>query len=183
MTRSEARNLLNRYVHTDWLKKHSIATAAVMEALAGRLGEDTGLWWVAGLLHDLDFDETQDPQVHGRRGAEILRAHGAEEPILQAVQAHNAEGLGLERRSRLDWAITCGESVTGLVVATALVMPDRKLASVEGEGVVRRMKKKDFARKVSRERIQLCERIGLPVDEFVGLAVEAMKKVAGEIGL
>ena len=183
MTRSEARALLDRYVHTDWLKKHSIASAAVLETLAERLGEDGALWWAAGLLHDVDFDETQDPHVHGRRGAEILRAHGVEEPILQAVQAHNAEGLGLERVSRLDWAITCGESVTGLVVATALVMPDKKLASVEGEGVVKRMKKKDFARKVSRERIQLCERIGLPLDEFIGLAVQAMKRVAVEIGL
>ena len=183
MTRSEARALLDQHVHTDWLKKHSIASAAVMEALAERLGEDAELWWAAGLLHDLDFDETQDPAVHGRRGAEILRARGVEEPLWQAVQAHNAEGLGLERTGRLDWAITCGESVTGLIVATALVMPDKKLASVEGDSVAKRMKKKDFARKVSRERIQLCERIGLPVDEFIGIAVQAMKKVAGEIGL
>ncbi len=183
MTRSEAADLLDRHVRTDWLKKHSIATAAVLEALAERLGEDAQAWWTAGLLHDVDFDETQDPQVHGRRGAEILRGHGVEEPILQAVMAHNAEALGIERTSRLDYALTCGESITGLIVATALVMPDRRLASVQADSVVKRMKKKEFARKVSRAHILLCGRLGLPIEEFAGIAVAAMQKVAGELGL
>ena len=97
--------------------------------------------------------------------------------------AHNAEGLGLERRTTLDFALTCGEAITGLIVATALVMPDKRLASVTGESVVKRMKKKDFARKVSRESILLCGRVGLGLEEFAALAVAAMQGVAGELGL
>ena len=183
MNRSEARQLLEEQVSSDWLRKHSLASAAIMEALARRLGGDPEAWWIAGLLHDLDFDQTQDPARHGLVAAELLRSRGLAEELVSAILAHNAEGLGLERRTILDFALTCAESVTGLIVATALVMPDRRLASVTGESVVKRMKKKDFARKVSRESILLCERAGLSLEEFTGLAVAAMQGVAGELGL
>ncbi len=183
MTRSEAIRLLEEHVASDWLRKHSLASAAIMEAMASRLGEDPEAWWLAGLLHDLDFDHTQDPAQHGLKAAEILRSRGLAEELVTAVMAHNAEGLGLERRTRLDFALTCAESITGLIVATALVMPDKRLASVTGESVVKRMKKKDFARKVSRESILLCTRAGLSLEEFAELAVGAMRGVAGELGL
>jgi putative nucleotidyltransferase with HDIG domain len=183
MNRAEASRLLKEQVASDWLIRHSLATAVIMEALAARLGADPDTWWVAGLLHDLDFDQTQDPSEHGRRTAELLRAKGEPEDLVNAVLAHNAEGLGLERRTPFDFALTCAESVTGLIVATALVRPDRRLAGVTGESVVKRMKKKDFARKVSRESILLCGRIGLGLEEFAGLAVAAMQGAAGELGL
>ena len=183
MNRPEAIRLLEEQVSSDWLRKHSLAAAAIMEALARRLGGDPEAWWVAGLLHDLDFDQTQDPAEHGRRTAALLRSRGVDEELVNAVLAHNAEGLGLERRTTLDFALTCAESVTGLIVATALIMPDRRLGSVTGESVVKRMKKKDFARKVSRESILLCERVGLSLEEFAGLAVTAMQGVAGELRL
>jgi putative nucleotidyltransferase with HDIG domain len=183
MDRIQATTLLNEYVHSDWLKKHSLATAAVMESLAGRLREDPEGWWVIGLIHDLDFDLTQDPLEHGRRTEQILRQRGESEEVIGAILAHNAEALGLERRSRLDFALTAAESITGLIVATALVMPDKKLASVRGESVVKRMKKKEFARKVSREHILLCEQIGVPLEEFAATAVQAMQAIASELGL
>jgi putative nucleotidyltransferase with HDIG domain len=154
-----------------------------MEALARRLGGDPEAWWSVGLLHDLDFDRTQDLHQHGLETAEILRARGMPEAEVHAILAHNAEGLGVERTTTLDYALTAAESITGLVVATALVMPDRKLTSVSPEGVIKKMKKKDFARKVSREHVLLCERIGLPLDEFAGVAVSAMQGCAEELGL
>lgn len=183
MNRQEALALLDEHVRSDWLRKHSLAAAAIMHRLAQRLGEDPERWWVAGVLHDLDFDITQDPALHGRRSEQILRDHGVDEQTISAVLAHNAEGLGLQRQSRMDFALTCAESITGLIVATALVMPDKRLASVGADSVVKRMKKKDFARKVSRESILLCEQIGVPLEEFAALAVEAMRGVAGELGL
>jgi putative nucleotidyltransferase with HDIG domain len=183
MKRADAIDLLNEHVQTDWLKKHCLATAAITRSLAERLGEDPQLWWSAGLLHDLDFDRTQDLHRHGLETAEILRSRGEPEQMVHAVLAHNAEGLGLERQSVLDYALTCAESVTGLVVATALVMPDKKLASVSAESVLKKMKKKDFARKVSREHVELCEKIGIPLPEFVALSVTAMQGVAEELGL
>jgi putative nucleotidyltransferase with HDIG domain len=183
MNTSDARALLHEQVHTDWLRKHCIASAAIMRALADRLGEDPELWWIVGLLHDLDFDRTQDLARHGLETADILRARGLPEEAVRAVLAHNAEGLGLERTTTLDFALTCAESITGLVVATALVMPDKKLASVSAEGVLKKMKKKDFARKVSREHVLLCERIGVSLEEFAALSVAAMQHSAAELGL
>ena len=183
MKPEEALLLLDKHVQTDWLKKHCLATAAIMESLARRLGGDPESWWSVGLLHDLDFERRQDLTTHGLETAEILRAQGEPEDAIQAILAHNAEGLGLERKSTLDYALTCAESVTGLIVATALVMPDRKLASVTAEGVLKKMKKKDFARKVSREHVMLCEQIPLPLADFVALSVAAMQNIAGELEL
>ena len=183
MNREQAVQLVDQYVRSDWLKKHSLATAVIMEALADRLGGDPDTWWIIGMLHDLDFDITQDPAVHGRKSEEILRELGVSQDIIRAILAHNADGLGLQRTDTLDYAITAAESITGLVVATALVMPDKRLTSVKPSSVVKRMKKKEFARKVSRESILLCEQAGVPLEEFSTIAVEAMQSIAGELDL
>jgi putative nucleotidyltransferase with HDIG domain len=183
MNRDQAVELVKQYVQSDWLKKHSLATAAIMERLADRLGGDPDTWWIIGMLHDLDFDITQDPAVHGRKSEKILQELGVSQEIISAILAHNADGLGLERSDALDYAITAAESVTGLIVATALVMPDKRLASVKPASVVKRMKKKEFARKVSRESILLCEQAGIPLEEFATIAVEAMQSIAGDLDL
>jgi putative nucleotidyltransferase with HDIG domain len=191
MNREQAVQLVDQYVHSDWLKKHSLATAAIMERLAEWLAERAGdlaggdpdTWWVIGMLHDLDFDITQDPAVHGRKSEEILQELGVDREIIRGILAHNAEGLNLERTETLDYAITAAESITGLIVATALVMPDKRLASVKPASVIKRMKKKDFARKVSRESIMLCEQAGIPLEEFAAIAVEAMQSIAPELDL
>jgi putative nucleotidyltransferase with HDIG domain len=183
MNRGQAIELVNQYIQSDWLKKHSLATAAIMERLAGRLGGDPDTWWIIGVLHDLDFDITQDPQTHGRKSEQILQGLGVSREIIKAILAHNADGLGLERTDTLDYAITAAESITGLIVATALVMPDKKLASVKSSSVLKRMKKKDFARKVSREAILLCEQAGIPLEEFAAIAVAAMQDIAAELDL
>jgi len=183
MNREQAVQLVDQHVHSDWLKKHSLATAVIMERLADRLGGDPDTWWIIGILHDLDFDITQDPAVHGRKSEEILQELGVSRDIIRAILAHNADGLGLQRTDTLDYAITAAESITGLIVATALVMPDKRLASVKPSSVVKRMKKKEFARKVSRESILLCEQAGVPLEEFSALAVEAMQSIAEELDL
>ena len=183
MNREQAVQLVDQHVQSDWLKKHSLATAVIMERLADRLGGDPDTWWIIGMLHDLDFDITQDPAVHGRKSEEILQALGVSQDIIRAILAHNADGLGLQRTDTLDYAITAAESITGLIVATALVMPDKRLASVKPSSVVKRMKKKEFARKVSRESILLCEQAGVPLEQFSSIAVEAMQNIAGELDL
>jgi putative nucleotidyltransferase with HDIG domain len=183
MNRKRVMQLVDQYIHSDWLKKHSLATAAIMERLVDRLEGDPETWWMIGMLHDLDFDLTQDPAVHGRKTEEILRNEDVSEEMIRAILAHNAEGLGLHRSEALDYAITAAESITGLIVATALVMPDKKLASVKPQSVVKRMKKKEFARKVSRESILMCEQAGFSLEEFSAIAVEAMQGVSEELGL
>jgi len=184
MSRADALALIEKQVTNKNLRKHMLATEAVMRALAARFGEDAEKWGVAGLLHDLDFEQTKDtPGEHATKTAQILAAEGVPGDIIQAIKEHNADALGIPCESRMGIALTAAETVTGLIVAAALVLPDKKLAGVKASSVRKRMKEKAFARNVSRERITVCETIGVPLDEFLALSVEAMQGVAGELGL
>lgn len=184
MTRDEALDLLDEHLPADNLRKHCIATEAIMRRLAGEFGEDEETWGLAGLLHDIDFEQTHDqPERHAVVAGGILREAGVSDEIVEAIRYHNAEALGLQRSSRFHHALAAAETITGLIVATALVYPDRKLASVKASSVRKRMKKKDFARAVSREIIMECEEFDVPLDRFVEMSLEAMRGVSEDLGL
>ena len=155
-----------------------------MRSLARKFDEDEDLWGMAGLLHDLDYQVTgENSEEHGLETEKILMEKNVSPAIIDAIKKHNAEGLGLERSRRIEFALTCAETITGMIVATALIYPDKKLASVKPKSVTKRMKTKHFARAVSRERIMECERMGMELNDFVALSLEAMRGVADEIGL
>lgn len=184
MNRQQALDLLNSHLKANNLRKHCLATEAIMRALAERLDEPVDLWGIAGLLHDLDYEETADnPSEHGLKTAAILAESDLPPEVISAIKAHNAEALGLERQSKLDFALTCAESITGMVIATALVYPDKRLASVKAKSIMKRMKKKDFARRVNRDQIRLCEEVGVPLADFAELSLRAMQGISDELGL
>jgi len=184
VNREEALELLKSYVHQENLVKHCLATEAIMRSLAERFGEDPDKWGIAGLLHDLDYEETYDtPEKHARKTAEILKEKGFPQDMIDAIMAHNAEALDIERKSRFDYAITCSECITGLITATTLVYPDKKLASVKPKSITKRMKEKGFARSVHRDLIRLCEKIDIPLPEFAVISLEAMRGIADDLGL
>ena len=184
MDRDQALTLLREHVKAENLVKHCLATEAIMRALARKLGQDEDQWALAGLLHDVDFEQTSAaPDRHGLVSASILEKHGISPDIIDAVKAHNAEGLGLQRATDFHHALACAETITGLVVATALVYPDKKLASVKASSIKKRMKKKDFARNVNREIVMECEQIGLTLDEFAQLSLTAMQEISDDLGL
>ena len=184
INRAQALDLLREYCGEEALIKHSLATEAVMQALAKRLGHDPDSWGIAGLLHDLDYDETkEDPARHTLRTEAILREKGITEEIIEAIKAHNAEALGIQREKSFHFAITCAESVTGLIVATTLVYPDKNIASVKPSSIVKRMKEKGFARRVRRDAIRECEKLGLSLEEFAELSLKAMQGISEQLGL
>lgn len=186
ISREKALELFNEHVKDDILRKHCLASAAVMKELAKELGKNEEVWELAGLLHDLDFDRVKEPEKHGLETADILRKAGVNEQVISAILAHNAEGLaphGVKRVTDIDFALTAAESITGLVVATALVQPDKKLANVKAESVVKKMEKKDFARKVSRDAIRLSKNIGLELEKFAMIALKAMQTISYDLGL
>ena len=179
-----ARELFQEYVKAGNLAKHCLATEAIMKALARRSGEDEVLWGIVGLLHDLDFEETKDdPASHTLKSAQILREKGIHPLIIQAIKSHNAEALGMERVRPIDFALSAAENITGLIVAAALVQPEKRLASVKASSVIKRMKEKAFAKNVRREAILECERIGLSLDEFVEVSLGAMQEIHEALGL
>ena len=184
MDRQQALDLLDSHMRADNLRKHCLATEAVMRALAERLDEPIDLWGITGLLHDLDYEETAgNPSEHGLKTATMLAGSDLPTEVINAIKAHNAEVLGLERQSKLDFALTCAESITGMVIATALVYPDKRLKSVKPKSILKRMKQKDFARRVNREQIRLCEEIGVPMADFAELSLRAMQGISDELGL
>jgi putative nucleotidyltransferase with HDIG domain len=184
ITRDEALKLMKGYLTADNLQKHSRATEVIMRKLAQKRGENEELWGIAGLLHDLDFEETKDDMPnHTLRTEEILKEKGVSKEIIEAIKGHNAENLGYEREKPIDHALTCAECITGMVVATTLVYPDKKLASVKPKSILKRMKQKEFARNVNREYIRECEKIGIPLEEFAELSLSAMREISDELGL
>ena len=183
MDREEALALLEQHIEADNLRKHCLASEAIMRSLARRLGYDEDQWGLCGLLHDLDYDQTKDtPEKHGLVTVELLQGRMDDES-LTAIKAHNSECLGVERTTVLDKALTCAEVMTGMVVATALVYPDKKVASVKPKSIVKRMKEKAFARGARREHILLCEDLGLPIRDFAELSLEAMTAIHEDLGL
>lgn len=165
--------------------KHCIATEAVMRALAQKFGEDSDRWGLAGLLHDIDVEITNaDLSVHTKEAVRILKEAGIDDDIIEAIRLHNEEAHPGEKRStRFQHALAAGETLTGLIIATALVYPDKKIASVKPSSVIKRMKEKAFARSVNRDIIMECEKAGLSLPEFVELGLAAMKERAEELGL
>ncbi len=165
------------------LIKHCLASEAIMRALAPRFGEEPEFWGLAGLLHDIDLGEVgDDMHRHAEVGAEFLRTHGVHKEIVEAVRRHN-EALGIPRQTTFDHALAAAETVTGLITATALVYPDKKLASVKTKSVTKRYKEKHFAAGADRAIIAECEQIGIPLAEFMELSLQAMTGIASELGL
>jgi len=154
MEREEALRLIKQEVKTKNLIKHMLAAEAVMRRLAEELGQDEELWALTGLLHDLDYDRTMDqPEQHGLLGAQILEEKGLPPELVQAVKAHN-EVLGVERQTLLDKALYAADPVTGLLVAAALIHPQKKLAAIDLDFVMNRFKEKSFARGADGGRLR-----------------------------
>jgi uncharacterized protein len=184
MTRDEAWDHLRKYVKNEKMLYHSLSSEAVMRALALRLGRDEERWGLAGLLHDVDVEITDaDPAVHALQAEDLLNEFKLDGEILDAIRMHNEEATGMDRSTEFQHALAAGETITGLIYATALVYPDRKIASVKPKSITKRMKQKAFAASVSRENIMECEKIGIPLPEFVEISLNAMKEIGDQIGL
>ncbi|HTY25675.1 MAG TPA: HDIG domain-containing protein [Desulfomonilaceae bacterium] len=184
ISREEALRLMEQYLETDALRKHSLATEAIMRSLALRFGEDPEMWGIVGLLHDIDYNETRDNmEQHALVTERILLDKGVDQSIPDAIKHHNAENLGLTRNLPIHWALTAAETMTGMIVAATLVNPDKKLSSLKAKSVKKRMKAKEFARSVNRGHILLCEQIGLNLDDFIGISLEAMGSISDQLGL
>jgi len=183
LSRADALRLLEENVRDKKIILHMIAVGAIMKGLARYFREDEKLWELVGLLHDIDYERTKnDPSKHGLVAEEILGSLVSEE-VLRAIKSHNYENTGVEPKTRMEKALIASDAVSGLIIACALVMPSKKLEEVKVETVKKKFKQKDFARRVSRERILFCEEIGIPREKFFELALNALKEISGELGL
>uniref|UniRef100_A0A7C6AG35 HDIG domain-containing protein n=1 Tax=candidate division WOR-3 bacterium TaxID=2052148 RepID=A0A7C6AG35_UNCW3 len=181
MDRNEALNLLSERLKNKNLFKHCLAAEACLRELARHFGEDEEIWGIAGLLHDIDYEETvNDPSRHGIIGAEILEKKGVLPEIIYAIKVHAGH---LTPKSKLDWALFATDPLTGLIVASALMHPDKKLISLDTDFVLRRFKEKRFAAGANREQIIACKNLGLALEEFISICLKGMQTISNELGL
>jgi putative nucleotidyltransferase with HDIG domain len=184
ITRERALELLHQHLNTPNMVKHSLASEAVMRALARHFDEDEELWGLAGLLHDLDAEATGDDlSAHTHQTVAVLGQEGVNEEIIDAIRMHNEHAHNDKRSQRIHHALAAGETITGLVIATALVYPDKKINSVKPKSVRKRYKEKQFAAGASREIIAECELIGIPLADFCDLSLAAMQGISADLGL
>mgnify|MGYP001027918583 CR=1 FL=1 len=177
-TFEEAFELLKKYIKKENMIAHSLASYSVMKAIANRLNKDETQWGLAGLLHDIDVEITNaNPEIHGIEGAKILKNEGYDDEIVEAVKMHNEMATKQERSKDFHYALAAGETITGLITATALVYPSKNIADVKVKSIIKRMKEKSFAASVSRDTIMECEKINIPLHEFAELALKAMQGI------
>ncbi|MDE2589005.1 MAG: hypothetical protein KGL95_05000, partial [Patescibacteria group bacterium] len=186
MTRDEAYQLLTKYMSNKNLLKHSFAAEAAMKGIYKYLHasdyslEQEELWGIVGLLHDLDYEVAQQENKLNKHGILLLERDPniVPEPIAHAIKAHNYTMTGIQPETDLDWAITTVDQLTGLIVSTTLVHPDKKLASVDVPFVIKRFNASGFSRGVDRENIRLCEtKLNIPLDQFISITLTAMQGI------
>ncbi|MDD2219051.1 MAG: HDIG domain-containing protein [Desulfoplanes sp.] len=182
ISRKEALELLHAHLPEPNLIKHSLESEAVLRALARDQGQDEDLWGLTGLLHDLDYSNIGDAtEKHGLVGAQMLEGKLPEE-ALHAIRAHNGEMTGVIPETTFDFALRCGETVTGLVHTAALVRPTR-MEGMTAKSLKKKMKDKAFAASVNRDNIKECDKIGLELGAFLTLSIGAIADIADQVGL
>src|SRR5215468_5400126 len=183
MTREEAWCLLTEFTLSESLRKHARAVEACVRAYARKFGADEELWGVAALIHDFDYEKYPSAQEHPYKGNEILRERGYSDEVRRAIMSH-ADYTGVIRETSLERALFACDELAGFITACALVKPGKSLAEVEAKSVRKKMKDKAFARSVSRDDIINGARdLGVDLDEHIAFCIEAMKGIAGQLGL
>lgn len=184
MTREEALALLQEHIKSQNLIRHNIAVGFIMKALAKKFGENEEDWELAGMLHDLDWEKTKDDfNNHTKVAKEILEKTDLKPEIINAIYVHN-HIHGFTPQTLLEKTLYCVEELSGLITAAALIQPDKKLASVTVDSVLKKFKSKSFAAGVDRKIILLCkEYINMELPELIEISLSAMKERAEEIGL
>jgi len=182
MDRQEALELIKQNVQKENLIKHMLAVEAIMRRAAEFLNEDKEKWGLVGLLHDIDFEKMTNPKEHGIISAQILQGK-ADDEIIRAIKSHNFENTGVIPNSKMENCLIAADSISGLIIAIALIIPSKKLADVGVDAIKRRFKEKDFARNCSRERMLFCEKAGIIRDKFYEISLTGLQEIASDLGL
>jgi len=190
ITIEKANELVNQHISNPITKLHLRETEVLMRALAKRLGEDEEKWGIIGLLHDIDWDLTKDNSTeHCVKCQEILKKAEASDFLIETVISHGYSNKLVpkfkdkKRTTTIQHCLVAAETLTGLIIAAALMTPDKKLSSLSMHSLQKRFKTKKFAEKCNRELILECEKAGIPLDEFLQIGLTKIQAIAGEIGL
>lgn len=191
MDREEGRRIVEEFVEAPGLRRHMAAVDAAMRFYAERLDEEAETWGLAGRLHDFDWEIHPTLEQHPRDGAPILRQRGCPESVVTAILSHNTAGTGVERQRPIDFALLACDEITGLIIAAALIRPDKDLRQVKLKSVKKRWKSRAFAAGVDRDHVAeateafscACFDGELELWQHVENVLEAMRGAAAELEL
>ena len=189
MTRQDALQTLTGLISNQNLIKHHLACEVIMLALCKRLHPEADAvtlnkWGTVGLLHDADYELTKDEPKQHTLVLEQKIGSLLDSDVMYAIKAHNFERTGFAPKSQMDWAMYCCDELSGLIIAAALIHPDKKLASLKPDFILKRFNEKSFAAGANREQIKMCEtKLNISLSEFIQIALSAMQKIAPDLGL
>ncbi len=183
--------LVTEYVKEVGLRRHMLAVEAAMRWYARHLNQDEEHWGLVGLIHDFDWEIHPDLDQHPIKGVDILRARGVGEDVIRIILSHYTEGTGVEREQPIDFALLACDEITGLIIATALVRPNKNIADVELGSVRKKWKTPNFAAGVHRDQVEAatadfsnaCFDGKLDLWTHVGNVLAAMQGAAAELDL
>lgn len=187
MTRDQALKLVTSLTKNKNLVKHMLAVEAQMRALAKHFKEDEDLWGLVGLLHDADYEMfAKEPEKHPGKIFEELEKLNADKETIQAIKSHawGWQKDAPEPVSKLDWSLYCSDDLSGLIIACALVKPDKKLKSVSVDTILKKWKDKSFAAGAHREPAEMSEeKLGLKLTDFIEICLKALQGISKDLGL
>lgn len=174
-TRQDAQTLMEEHISNEALRHHSRMVARAMEEYAKVLDEDPELWYMTGLLHDVDWE--QFPDEHPNKAVkEWLTDYP--EPLREAIKAHAPERTGKKAEAPIEKYLFASDELSGLMHAISLMRPNG-FDDMEIKSVKKKLKDKSFAVNVSRDDInQGAELIGKPIEEHIGFLIGVFKAKA-----
>lgn len=184
ISREESFSLVTSWTQNKNLVKHMLAVESAMEGLANYFKEDANLWKIAGLLHDADYDKY--PEKHPQVIIDELTKRNEDKSLIDAIRAHawKYNGFETEPKTKMEWSLYCCDELTGLIIAVALVRPERKLSVVTVDNVLSKWKKLDFAKGVNRDQIGLCEeKLGIKLNDFIQITLTSMQGISNALNL
>jgi putative nucleotidyltransferase with HDIG domain len=182
VTREQAWDTLTRYTKSEALLRHALAVEAAVRAYARKLGGDEEFWGAAALLHDFDYEIHPTLDQHPQDGAAILREEGYPEELIDSVLSH-AEHLQMPRDTDLKRVLFACDELAGFIHACGLVRPDG-IDTLTPKSVKKKLKQPSFAAGVHRDEVYAgAELLGVELDEHIQTVTDAMKPIAGELGL
>jgi len=189
MTKAEALEILEELKNSPNMVKHGLACGFAMSALYDYFSKenkkpelDKTSWEISGLLHDADYEITgKSVELHTEETTKKLEEVGAAKEIIEAVRGHADKS---PRNTLMAKSVYAADELTGLIVAAALVQPNKKLKSVAVDSVLRKFKDKSFAAGANRDQIKTCEtELNIPLEEFTSIILKAMQGDSEELGL
>lgn len=190
ITKEQADKLVAEYIKEPMTKLHLLESEAIMRELAKYLNEDEEKWGIIGLLHDIDWDLTKNThEQHCIKAQDLLRQTGASEFLIETIISHGYDNETIpslkdnKRKTTIQHCLVAAETLTGIIVASALVQPDKKLSSVQLPSLKKKFKSKSFAANCNRDQVGECEKAGISIDDFLEIGLRALQGISSKLGL